>query len=230
MVCGRRMVGPESVNGQGISQVDSDQQPSVIIVAENARLSQGGESNLAVQWFRQLLKKSVDVHLLVHARSKHELDQSLAAVASRIHYVPDVLFQKFIWRVGKALPPHVKDFTTEWLVHLITQSMQRRVARRLIQQYNIDVVHEPSPVSPRLPSLMYGLGVPVVIGPMNGNMSYPPSYRRTWSIMERAFVLAARSLADFANYLIPGKRRAEMLLVANERTRLALPWRYRGKV
>ena len=106
--------------------------------------------------------------------------------------------------------------------------MQRRAARHLIEQYKIQIVHEPAPVAPRLPSMMYGLGVPVVIGPMNGDMTYPPGFRSR-SFLERAFVPVARSFGDLANYLIPGKRRAEVLLVANERTRFALPSGCRGK-
>lgn len=224
------MVGRETSHAQGLSEVESRKQLSAIIVAENASLSRGGESYLAFQWFRELLKKGVDVHLLVHERSKRELDQELPEFASQIHYVPDVFIQKICSKLGEALPSHVKDFTTGWLVHLVTQFMQRRVARRLIQNHQIDVVHEPSPVSPRLPSLMYGLGVPVVIGPMNGNMSYPSSYRTSRSYLERAFVPLARGFTDVANRLIPGKRRAEVLLVANERTRSALPSGCTGKV
>jgi glycosyltransferase involved in cell wall biosynthesis len=201
----------------------------VLVVAENASMRQGGESSLAVHWFLELLKEGVDVHLLVHGRSKPELDQSLSGFASRVHYVPEVLLQKISWKLGKVLPAHVKNFTSGWLVHLLTQFMQRRVARRLIEQHKIDVVHEPAPVSPRLPSMMYELGVPVVIGPMNGNMTYPPGFR-SQSLLERAFVPVARSFADLANYLIPGKRQAEVLLVANERTRLALPSGCTGKV
>jgi glycosyltransferase involved in cell wall biosynthesis len=201
----------------------------VLVVAENASMRQGGESSLAVHWFLELLKEGVDVHLLVHARSRPELDQTLSKFASRIHYVPDVLLQRISWNLGKALPAHVKSFTSGWLVHLVTQFMQRRVARRLIEQLKIDIVHEPTPVTPRLPSMMYGLGVPVVIGPMNGNMTYPPGFR-SQSLLERAFVPVARSFADLANYLIPGKRQAEVLLVANERTRLALPSGCTGKV
>jgi glycosyltransferase involved in cell wall biosynthesis len=78
--------------------------------------------------------------------------------------------------------------------------------------------------------MMYGLGAPVVIGPMNGNMTFPPWYRGRRSFLERAFVPVARGLAELANYLIPGKRQADVLLVANERTRLALPTGYKGKV
>lgn len=203
----------------------------VLIVAENASFSQGGASFLAVQWFRQLLREGVDVRLLVHARSKPELDMSLGNYSSRIHYVPEVMLQTIFWKVGNAmLPPHVRDFTSGWVVHLITQYMQRRLAKRLIAQYQIDVVHEPTPVAPRLPSMMYGLGVPVVMGPMNGNMIYPPAYRRSRSLRERAFVPLARACANLANRMIPGKRYADVLLVANERTKAALPTPYTGKV
>jgi glycosyltransferase involved in cell wall biosynthesis len=201
-----------------------------MIVAENASLSEGGESYLSIQWFRELRKEGVDVHLLVHARSKPELDQLSEGSSSRIHYVSDILLQKICWQFGKALPSHVRDFTSGWVVHLITQIRQRRVARRLIEQYKIDIIHEPTPVSPRLPSMMYGLGVPVVIGPMNGNMTYPTWYRSSRSFVERAFVPVARGVANLANYLIPGKRRADVLLVANERTRLALPSGCKGRV
>ncbi len=200
----------------------------VLIVAENASMRQGGESRLALQWFLELLKVGVDVHLLVHVRSKHELDESFSGFASRIHYVPEVRLQTICWKLGKALPAHVKSFTSEWLIHLVTQFMQRRTARQLIEKLNLQIVHEPAPVAPRLPSMMYGLGVPVVIGPMNGNMSYPPGFRSR-SFLERAFVPVARSFGDLANFLIPGKRRAEVLLVANERTRFALPAGCRGK-
>lgn len=218
------------MNAQSISKIEPQKRPVVLIVAENASFSQGGESYLAVQWFRELLKEGVDAHLLVHARSKPGLDRSLSEFSSRIHYVEEILLQKICWEFGKALPTHVRDFTSGWIVHLITQFMQRRLARRLIDRYEIDVVHEPTPVAPRLPSLIHGLGVPVVIGPMNGNMTYPPGYHSNRSSMERIFVPLARTFSDLANYLIPGKRRAAMLLVANERTRLALPAGCKGNV
>ena len=202
---------------------------TVLIVSENASMNQGGESRLALQWFMGLMKVGVDVRLLVHARSKPELDQSLSSCASRIHYVSDVPFQKVCWKLGRVLPSHVRSFTSDWLIHLVTQFQQRRVARLLIQQFGIQIIHECAPVAPRLPSLMYGLGIPVVIGPMNGNMTYPPGFGGQ-SLLERAFVPVARNFGDFANYLIPGKRRAEVLLVANERTRSALPAGCAGRV
>jgi glycosyltransferase involved in cell wall biosynthesis len=79
------------------------------------------------------------------------------------------------------------------------------------------------PVSPREPSVLYGFGVPVVIGPMNGGMDYPPAFRRERGSAERALLALARASASALNRLMPGKRRAAALLVANRRTRDALP-------
>ncbi len=182
----------------------------------------GGESSLPIHWFLGLLREGVDVRFLLHARNQPEIDELLGEHASRIHYVPDILLQKILWKLGQPLPNYAKTFTTGWFVHLITQFMQRRVARRLIEQYKIHVVHNPIPVTPRLPSMMYGLGVPVVIGPMNGNMTYPPGCRGP-VFRELVFVPLARGLTNLANRLIPGKRQAALLLAANERTRQALP-------
>jgi glycosyltransferase involved in cell wall biosynthesis len=58
---------------------------------------------------------------------------------------------------------------------------------------------------------------------MNGGMSYPQGYSEFESAVERHFVSLARALSRAANRLIPGKRKAHLLLVANERTRAALP-------
>jgi glycosyltransferase involved in cell wall biosynthesis len=91
-------------------------------------------------------------------------------------------------------------------------------------------VHQPIPVSPRFPSLLANFGVPVVIGPMNGGMEYPPAFRRSDSLLVRASVFLARRLSDWASTIFPGKKYASILLVANERSRQALPSCARGKV
>jgi hypothetical protein len=58
---------------------------------------------------------------------------------------------------------------------------------------------------------------------MNGGMDYPPAFRRQRGFAERALLGLGRLSASVLNLLLPGKRRAEMLLVANPRTRDALP-------
>ncbi|MPS71356.1 MAG: hypothetical protein E2586_23030 [Novosphingobium sp.] len=49
---------------------------------------------------------------------------------------------------------------------------QSRMIRRLVTVGLVDLIHQPSPVSPLEPSDLHRFGVPLVIGPMND----PPGY------------------------------------------------------
>src|SRR5262249_31328089 len=97
-------------------------------------------------------------------------------------------------------------------------------------QHRVDVVHQPIPVSPKETSLLHDLGAPLVIGPMNGGMTYPPAFRRAEGWFASAFTRLGRWAATLANRLLPGKLRADTLIVANERTRQALPRGITGQV
>jgi glycosyltransferase involved in cell wall biosynthesis len=75
---------------------------------------------------------------------------------------------------------------------------------------------------------LFGLSAPVIIGPMNGGMDYPANYRLD-SRFERLAVSVLRASAAFWNLLLPGKRHAARLLVANRRTYEALPATLKGR-
>jgi glycosyltransferase involved in cell wall biosynthesis len=113
---------------------------------------------------------------------------------------------------------------------LTNQIIQRAMVKDLIRSHGINVVHQPIPVSPKAPSLIKGFGAPVVMGPMNGGMDYPDAFRSDESIFTRAYVWVGRLCATLVNRVIAGKRHASVLLVANERTRAALPGGRRGTV
>jgi len=77
---------------------------------------------------------------------------------------------------------------------------------------------------------MRDVGAPVMIGPMNGGMTYPPAFRNFQNRAVAALMKAGRCVADLMNRVMPGKLRAETLLVANPRTLGALPRGTRGRV
>ena len=78
----------------------------------------------------------------------------------------------------------------------------------MIAEHRIDVLHQPIPVSPKEPSLLHDLGVPVVIGPMNGGMIFPPAFsHRLEGPTERAYLAVARWMSGLMNRLMPGKLR-----------------------
>lgn len=194
-----------------------------IIVAEHASTRFGGEAILPLHYFRFLRKRGVEAWLVVHDRTKPELDEILGEDRARVRYAPDRRVQKAAARLVERFHSPVVDVPIGLVAHGVTQWDERRLVRELVSTVGATVVHEPIPVSPRAPSLMYDVGVPVVIGPMNGGMTYPPGFPGLQSGGERTFVRAARAAAAAVHVVMPGKRRASALLVANERTRRALP-------
>ena len=194
----------------------------ILIVAESASARFGGEAALPLHYFRVLRDLGRPVWLVTHARNRDELS-GLYPGDPAIRYVDDTLLNRAMWQIGRRLPARLSHFTCGFASRLATQIAQRRLARQIIATERIDVVHQPMPVSPREPSLLYGLGVPLVIGPMNGGMNFPAAFRRRGNRLEGVLVALGRASARIMNALMPGKREAALLLVANARTRQALP-------
>jgi glycosyltransferase involved in cell wall biosynthesis len=202
----------------------------VCIVAEHASFRFGGEASLPLHYFSRLRARGIEAWLICHSRTRAEIDSLLPSDRDRIRYVPDLWIHKLIARWSARLPNRLSSATFGLAMVLMNQLIQRTMVARLIPSHGINIVHQPIPVSPKAPSFFYSLGVPVIIGPMNGGMDYPAAFRRDESLVTRATVAIGRASAAVVNVLIAGKKYASVLLVANERTRLALPkWRS-GKI
>jgi glycosyltransferase involved in cell wall biosynthesis len=198
------------------------EQLGIVIVCEHASAKFGGEAALPLHYFRVLRRRGFNVWLVTHARTRAELETTFPG-ERRILYIEDSPLHRFLWRFGNKLPAQLSHFTVGFISRLDVQRAQRRLVRKLVAEQRIDIIHQPMPVSPREPSMMHGLGAPVVIGPMNGGMNYPPGFGRYRRRAEQWVVGLGRACSSLMNRLIPGKRRAAFLLVANERTRRALP-------
>ncbi len=196
--------------------------PKILIVCEHASAKFGGEAALPLHYFRVLRARGADVWLLTHARTRDELLRLFPGDA-RIRFIEDTRLNRAMWQLSRRLPAQIAYFTTGFVSRFATQLAQRRIARRLVRDEGIELIHQPMPVSPREPSMMFGFGVPVVIGPMNGGMAYPPAFARQRGPLERTLLALGRWSASVLNGVMPGKRRAALLLVANRRTREALP-------
>ena len=201
----------------------------ILIVAEHASAAFGGEAALPLHYFRLLRRRGYEVWLLVHERTRDELRQMFGS-DPRIIFMPVTVAVRVLWRLGSLLPQRLADFSTGYLMRILTQRRQVVTARRLIADAGLEIVHQPMPVSPREPSLLYGLTVPVVIGPMNGGMDFPPAFRARSSRFESWAIAAGRAMTDVMNGLFPGKRQAAAILVANDHTRQVLPSGIRGRV
>jgi glycosyltransferase involved in cell wall biosynthesis len=202
----------------------------VCVVAENASFRFGGEASLPLHYFSRLRARHIETWLVVHSRTRSELEALFPAEENRIFYVADEWYHKLMWMLSRTLPKPVFDATFGLLVVLINQRIQCGIIKGLIRDHGVNLLHQVIPVSPKAPSLISGLGVPVIIGPMNGGMEYPRAFRSAESWFTRLLVGIGRRSANLANRIFRGKIRASMLFVANQRTRHALPSGVRGKV
>jgi glycosyltransferase involved in cell wall biosynthesis len=202
----------------------------ICIVADNVSARFGGEAILPLHYFRLLRQRGIEVWLVAHDRVRAELEALMPEQRERMRFVKDTSIHRVLFRLSGLLPRRIAESTVGLIMLMYTQWTQRGVVRRLIREHGIDILHQPAPVAPSYPSMFFALGRPLIIGPMNGGMDYPPAFRSTDSLLSRIFVALARPLTALVNRILPGKRNAAVLLVANQRTAAALPAGYRSRV
>ncbi|MBC7881130.1 MAG: glycosyltransferase family 4 protein [Anaerolineae bacterium] len=202
----------------------------VLVVAHYASAKRGGEALLPLQYFRILRSRHLDAYLVTHEDARDELEKLFPDDSNYIYYVKGNWIHSLLRAGGNRLQG-VAERILWFFNQLQTEFLLAQLSRQLAKDLEIDIVHQPISVSPKMPSLMFALGVPVVIGPMNGNINYPPGMQLRQSLLSKLLLQLGRLFSsNFLNFLFPGKRRAQILLVANDRTRQALPRGAEGEV
>lgn len=204
----------------------------ILIVADNASMNFSGESALSLYYFDRFRERGLDVMMICHVRCKDELRQRYPDenIFQKIFFISDTKLQKFIFSVGKYLPFIIRDRIIGQLIFILTQIRAKHVAQYLVKRFSRQIVFQPAPISAITPSAIYDCGAPVVIGPMCGGMEFPPAFSYLESNFARLSSKIGRIAANYLNIIIPGKRKAKALLVANDRTAKALPNGCQGKI
>ena len=179
--------------------------PKVLIVCEHASNAFGGEAILPLNYFLLLSERLPWVYLLTHVRTKNDLSAIPGINLDRVFFIPDTWMHKFLHAISCKLPDRVAFITSGAILHLVTQYYQWKMARRIVREHEIDIVHEPAPVSPKQPSMMFALGASVVIGPMNGGMSFPPAFDYMANPIERLMYRVIPFIFKYIQYHDPGK-------------------------
>jgi hypothetical protein len=164
----------------------------VLIIANDVSSQFGGEALHPLRYFRIMRRKGVDVWMITHARNRANLTPLLGEDISRVEFVEDSAVHRVSVWVWHHLPPRIGNFTGGMVSRVVTQIHSKRIARRLIAEHGIHVIHQPVPISPKEISFLYGLGVPVVMGPLDGNMEFPPAFRGRETKLAAAFTAIVR--------------------------------------
>jgi len=195
----------------------------VLLVAPNISARMGGEAILPLHYFRELTNLGLEVHALTHARVRNELRDSPVWRPDRFHFIEDSIAEKTTHRLTQIAPRPLGETVIGGALGMITMARLGKAAKRLTREIDFDLVHQPAPVSPALPSFLGGVRPPLVFGPLNGGMSFPPAFRAAYSGGSDRVVDSARGISGLLNTIAPGKLKATRILVANARTRQALP-------
>jgi glycosyltransferase involved in cell wall biosynthesis len=178
----------------------------VILIAPNVSEQMGGEAIKALQIWLELEKRGVRTHQITHQRVQREVQTKFPNL--QVSFVKETRPQEWMWK-SKVLRP--------WL-RLIFQWRAAKMAGELLKEHPRAVVHYTSPVSPVLPAFRIPQAR-VVIGPINGNIYYPPGFRHRESWTDRFRRITHPLLQLGHRLLFRGKQTANVLLVAGgERT------------
>ena len=137
----------------------------ILIVAPNASSRFGGEAFLPLKYFQILRRWGIPAKLIAHARNRDDLTELLRPFLDDVLFVEDTLWHRTIWSLGGRFPPTVRYAIFGTLLNRVNEHYQGKLIRSLVRSSEVDLIHQPTPVSPLAPSGLHRFGVPLVIGP-----------------------------------------------------------------
>jgi glycosyltransferase involved in cell wall biosynthesis len=178
----------------------------VILIAPNVSEQMGGEAIKALQIYLELERQGVRVHQVTHERVRRELAKNFPQMS--VSYIADTVTEKLLYRIS---------IFEQFLNMLFLRSAAKRAGIVLGENPGA-LVHFTSPVSPVLPYPNM-VNATVVIGPINGNIHYPPGFRHRERLSYKVRRWLHPSMQFLHRIMFSGKRKANALLVAGgERT------------
>lgn len=204
-------------------------EPRVLLSAYQCGPGMGSVSQIGWEWFSRMAER-VPTTLFTHVRNREAIgDASEPAKGSEVVYIDTEWFAGPLYRIAKKIFPGSEHpvFLVSSLDFFPYDAMVVREARRRMkagQQWH--VAHQVTPVSPVAPTRLVSLGVPVVIGPLNGGLPNPKDFPEVMQ-REGRWIYPVRNLARLIDAAWGSTRNASAILTATEATREAVPERYR---
>jgi glycosyltransferase involved in cell wall biosynthesis len=180
--------------------------PPVILIAPNVSEMMGGESIKALQIYKALVDRGVEVHQITHSRVRNEMREKYPEM--KVTFVEEDRLDYLLWRTRI-----FSYFGTPYFM-----ARAARIAKGLRKDQPDAVVHYTSPISPVVPTFPIE-GGRVVVGPLNGNIHHPLGFRSRESVTDKIRRLFLAPSQWFHRAFFSGKQAADVILVAGgERT------------
>lgn len=185
----------------------------------------------------QAMSKLCDAHLVTQVRNREALERFGWREGREFTALDTESVAKLAWKAGTLLRGGAgKGWTTlTALAALTNYHFEYRVWSQFgkaISGKAFDVVHRITPLSPTVASPMASwcrsVGVPFVLGPLNGGIPWPKGFERArWQ--EREWLSYIRDLYRLLPYYHSTRQHASALLIGSMATWQQLPRTYRGR-
>lgn len=202
--------------------------PRLILAAYQCAPEGGSVSQIGWEWYSRLARR-LPVTLVTHARNGRILERAGAPVAgSQLVQVDTEWFAGPLYRLASRLFPRSEHavFMLASLDFFLYDQQAWRQLRHLRQARPWDLVHVVTPVSVAMPTRLYRLGLPVVVGPLNSGLRTPTGFPEILR-REPTWLYSLRNGGVWIDRLTRSSRRAAVVLAATGATREALPARVR---
>lgn len=222
--------------------------PRVLLVAYQCGPGMGSVSQIGWEWFARMAQAG-PVTLVTHNRNEHAIRKTLAQAAEQrangqtkgrhddlhaaaqaeIIYIDTEWFARPVYQLSCKLFPkseHAVFLTSSVDYFVFDHAVIRQLKHRA---RDWDVVHRVTPVTPWAPTRLATLGLPVIIGPLNGGLGAAKNFADiARSDGEQLRLL--RGACRLLDHALGSTRRAAYVLSATQATRDSIPAAYHHKV
>lgn len=198
----------------------------VLLGAYACEPNKGSEPGIGWNWAVEIARLGHEVHVLTRANNRPAIN---AALASRdwpenlhFHYYDLKPWQRFWKRGTRGLYPY----------YFLWQLGAARMAAELHRSERFDLVHQLTFGGIRLPTFLWKLRAPLIIGPLGGGETTPRQLRRGHPFagkLEDAIRDLSNTLIAFDPSVVAAFDRAEVILAKTGESRAALPARFQQK-
>jgi glycosyltransferase involved in cell wall biosynthesis len=184
----------------------------IVLVTPNISEQMGGEAIKAYQFLRHLVNTGRDVTVVAHRRSASVLARDFLGVEAFI--VEGTFGQVAVWHTMAFRP----------IIDVFFFGKARPILRRLLAEHPDAVFHYLCPVSPIVPRFPLR-DATNVLGPLTGNIYYPPAFRGGEPIKLKLGRLFHYVAQRTVGAVFGDKKHFRRILVSGgERTRRSLGW------
>jgi glycosyltransferase involved in cell wall biosynthesis len=186
----------------------------VLLIAFQCAPEGGSVSMIGWHWVHYL-NPHVDLHLITHIRHQRELEPVLPP-SVKVSYIDTEWFSAPLFRLATILWNRSQHllFMVSNIDFLLFGHKAMRYLRSLRPAENFDLVHVVTPVTPVAPHRFGRLGLPTLLGPLNGGLPLLKGFPEIGT-EERAWLYRIRILARLLSRLYGTFRDANLIFSAS---------------